>query len=116
MHFTEHKKIVFIRDSEVGPARPFLIAQVKPYLASETTAHSFMKELQEKVSTVKNPGGVFVTEVLDSANPRCDSEEMGDAKKIEIENLLEGGTFKVILPEEVPPDGNILPDRFVLAI
>jgi len=41
---------------------------------------------------------------------------MDDAKRSEIRNLLQRGTFKVILREELPPDGNILPGRFVLAI
>lgn len=41
---------------------------------------------------------------------------MSDAKKAEIKSLLERGTFKLILKEEVPPDGNVLPGRFVLSM
>ena len=41
---------------------------------------------------------------------------MGEAKKKEIRHLLQRGTFKVILKEEVPPDLDVLPGRFVLAI
>ena len=41
---------------------------------------------------------------------------MTEAKKQEIKNLLQHGTFKVILQEDIPKDGNVLPGRFVLAI
>lgn len=41
---------------------------------------------------------------------------MTDAKEKEIESLLNRGTFKVILLEEIPSDGNVLPGRFVLSI
>lgn len=41
---------------------------------------------------------------------------MGEAKRKEIKTLLEGGTFKVILREEIPPDGNVLPGRVVPAL
>ena len=41
---------------------------------------------------------------------------MNEAGRKEIKTLLERGTFKVILRKEVPPDGNILPGRFMLAI
>eukprot|EP00171_Calliarthron_tuberculosum_P022290 IDg22290t1 len=41
---------------------------------------------------------------------------MTEAKRAEIRELLERKTFKVILREEVPPNANILPGRFVLAI
>lgn len=34
----------------------------------------------------------------------------------EIHGLLDRETFKFILREDVPPDANILPDRFVLSI
>lgn len=41
---------------------------------------------------------------------------MNDAKRKEIRSLLEKGTSKVILKEEIPPDANVLPGRFVLAL
>ncbi len=41
---------------------------------------------------------------------------MTKAKRDEVKGLLERGTFSIILREEVPPDGNVLPGRFVLAI
>eukprot|EP00171_Calliarthron_tuberculosum_P023641 IDg23641t1 len=59
---------------------------------------------------------VFLTEIIDQKDPRAKSWEMTAAKKSEIAGLLSRGTFKVILREEVPPDANVLPGRFVLAI
>ena len=41
---------------------------------------------------------------------------MSQAKRDEIRGLLDRGTFHFILREEVPPDGNVLPGRFVLSI
>ena len=41
---------------------------------------------------------------------------MTAAKIKEIKGLLARGTFKVILREDIPPDGNVLPGCFVLAI
>ena len=59
---------------------------------------------------------VLLTEIITRGDPRAYSPEMIAAKKAAIKNLLERGTFKVILKEELPPDGNILPGRFVLSI
>ena len=42
--------------------------------------------------------------------------QMDEAKKKEIRNLLQRGTFKIILKEEAPPDAEVLPGRFVRAI
>ena len=59
---------------------------------------------------------VFLTEIITKMDPRETSKEMTEAKKTEIGNLLKRGTFKVSLKEYVPPDGNVLPGRFVLAL
>ena len=50
------------------------------------------------------------------ADPRGYSQKINEARRKEIKSLLERGTFKVIVRQEVPPDGNVLPGRFVLAI
>ena len=60
--------------------------------------------------------GVHLTEITTRGDPRAYSPQMTATKKAEIKNLLERGTFKVILKEEIPPDGNILPGRFVLSV
>lgn len=41
---------------------------------------------------------------------------MNDAKKREASDLLERGTFNVILREDVPKYGKVLPERFFLAV
>lgn len=40
---------------------------------------------------------------------------MDKANKKEIRNLLEIGTFKVVLKEDVPKNANVLPGIFVLS-
>ena len=45
----ESRKLVYVKDPKIGPARPFNAVQVKRYLTSETTsvnlAHSFIMDL-----------------------------------------------------------------------
>ena len=59
---------------------------------------------------------VFMAEVINENDPRSSFPQMTEAKRQEIRGLLERGAFKVILREEIPPDANVLPGRFVLAI
>lgn len=59
---------------------------------------------------------VVLTEILYPKDDRCSLPQMHEEKKKEIANLLARGTFKVILRKEVPPNGNVLPGLFVLAI
>lgn len=116
---TDHtKKLAYVQDVQVGAARPFNFSMVKPYYQSETLAHSFITELHEGLRKFGTPDDsqVFLTEILDVGDPRVSSKEMNDAKRKEITNLINRGTFKIILKEEIPPDGNVLPGRFVLAI
>lgn len=41
---------------------------------------------------------------------------MTKAVKSEIRKLFERGAYKVILKEDIVPDGNVLPVRFVMTI
>lgn len=59
---------------------------------------------------------VHITKIIAQDDPRAISYEMTAAKRAEIKSLLEPDTFKFILKEEVPPDGNIIPCRVVLPI
>ena len=117
----EDKKLVYVQDSKIGTARPFNWVQVKPYYVSGTLAHSFMLDLEKGFRKFGHAGDedaddVFLTEIITKKDPRPKSKEMTEAKKTEIRNLLKRGTFKVVLKEDVPPDGNVLPGRFVLAL
>lgn len=60
--------------------------------------------------------GSYQTEVNNAADPRAHSPRVQDAKKTEIRDLLERGTFKIIFKEDIGPDGNVLPGGFVPAI
>ena len=71
------------------------------------------------VFPISSPGDddecVHLTEVIHPTDPRATSWDMSKAKRNEIRGLLDSGTFRVILREEILPDGNVLPGRFVLA-
>ena len=56
-----------------------------------------------------------LTGTLKSNDPRADSPEFIAAKKKEIKELLDKGTWKLFLKEEVPGNSNVLNGRFVLA-
>ena len=59
---------------------------------------------------------VLIAEIIIPVDPGAPSPEITVAKKDEIKSLPECGNFKVILKEELPPNGNIPPGRCVLAI
>ena len=109
------KKLVFVQDSTVGAVRPFGQTQVKPYLTADEASTSFFQDLREALTSAYSQH-TFLTEVISPTDPRAYSPQMTAAKRKEIMSLMRRGTFKVILKEEIPPDGNVLPGRFVLAI
>lgn len=41
---------------------------------------------------------------------------MIEAKNAEIRNLLERGTFRALIKEDIPPNANVLPGRFLKTI
>ena len=116
----EEKKLVYVKDVKIGAARPFNVSQVKRYLTPDMVAHCFMSDLGDNLrkfgTSANDDSEVYLTEILNPNDPRSDSIEMGEAKKAEIRSLLERGTFKVILREDIPRDGNVLSGRFVLTI
>ena len=111
-------KIVHVKESQDGLSRPYNFAQVKPYVSERAPSHAFLVEVHRGLNEYSTDveDDVFLTEVLSPNDPRASSARMTEAKKTEIKGSLERGTFKVILREEVPPDGNALPGRFVLTI
>lgn len=103
--------------------KPFGTAQVKRYLAPEMTAYVLLEDINQRLTYFREPdtdidGSThsYPTEVLLKSDPGSKSKEMSEAIKKEVRGLFERGTFKVILREEVPMDGNVLPGRFVLSI
>ena len=119
-------KLVHVRDDNKGTTTPFNFYQVKKYFEPDMLSSSYMKQLDSHLrglSTMYNSPpqldsyyGTFLTEVLKKQDPRASSPEMKAAIHKEVTGLMEAGTFKIILHEEVPEDANILPGRFVLAI
>ena len=117
-YFEPEKKLVLVQDDKCGSTKPFNIVQVKPYLQQTDVAHSFMPDLHRALyyNCTPEDNDIYLTEIIDRQYPRADSLDMTEAKKTEIRNLPERGTFKVILKQDIPSDANILPVRFVLAI
>ncbi len=58
-------------------------------------------------------GTSFITEVIKNNDPRAFSPEMQQAIQKEVKGLIDAGTFKIILRENVLRDATILPRRFV---
>ena len=112
------RKLVFVQDVKIGAARPYNIVQVKRYFTPEAVAHSFLMELKRNLRRhgSREVDDMLLTEVISEKDPRAEHAEMYEARRAEIRNLMERGTFKVIPRESVPPGANVLPGRFVLAI
>ena len=111
-------KIVHAKESEQGLPRPYNFAQVKPYVSATEASRAFLLDVQRSLKgfATEESEDAFLTEVLNPNDPRSSSSRMTDAKRAEIKGIMERGTFKVILREEIPPNGNVLPGRFVLSI
>jgi hypothetical protein len=56
----------------------------------------------------------FITEIIKPVDPR--TEKFDEAKRKEIQGLIDRGTWRVVAKEEVSDNANILGKRFVLAI
>ena len=60
------------------------------------------------------PFGTFLTEAISPKDLRA--SQFADAERKEIQGLIDRGTWKVVLKDELSENGNILKGRFVLAI
>eukprot|EP00171_Calliarthron_tuberculosum_P023746 IDg23746t1 len=117
--FEPEKKLVLIQDTANGSPRPFNVTQVRKYHTPEELSRMHFAELHHSLDHFSSSDDdhdqqTYLTEIVDAKDPRATSKEISDAKKKEIRGLLERGTFKLILHEEVPSDANVLPGRFVL--
>lgn len=116
-------KIVRIDDKQVfidrnGEEIQHSRAYVKPYI-DESHDHAFETRynMVQPISLVKQElFKVNLTKVLHPQDPRCNLSEFVDAKYKEIKGLLDKGTWKVELKEDIPEGSNILTGRFVLCI
>ena len=115
-HYTGPHLVASVDDKQIrihvgdrtGP-RSFNITQVRP--APITRLHSM-----DEVLTADNTGPprILYTEVLTRGDPR--EKCFDDAKRQELMGLIEKGTFRVVLREEIGQNPNIVPSRYVLAI
>ena len=63
-----------------------------------------------------NAISVRLTEIIQASDPHAKYPRMKEARAAEIRDLVRRGTFKILLPTEIPPNANMLAARFVLAI
>lgn len=59
---------------------------------------------------------MLTTEVLKKYDLRINDGGILAAKKKKVQCLLERGTVKIVPKSKIPPDANVLPALFVLAI
>lgn len=110
------KELVFVRDSPVGPCRPFNLAQVKKYLRAKVSSHTFVWNVVKGLRDMSHASDTRMTEVLAPYDPRAKSAEMKKAICDEVEGLMSRGCFKVVKKRHVPRNANVLPCKYVLAI
>lgn len=118
-------KIVTVHDIEDDYRGDFNKHQIKPYFRDlpETDANTdfveilhaalapFVSKDKDKHAPAYN---VHITEIIEKRDPR--SALFGDAKRKEIEGLINRGTWKAVMKDEVPDNANVMGGRFVLAI
>ena len=92
--------------------------RIKRYYQPEQLSAIFMVDLWNSLRFFESPkdDDVYMTDIIPNRNVRARFDEMTEAKRQDIMNRLERGTFKVILHENIPRDANVLPGRFVLAL
>lgn len=93
------------------------MAQKKHFNTIETLPNSFFADLHKRLScsSASDDAKFHLTEIVDRDDTGGHSERF-KAKLKEIKSLLDGGTFKMILRQQVPTDGNVLPSTFILTI
>ena len=108
------KKIVLV--DQDGETKRYSVAQVKSYLRPSYGSVNFIGQI---VHTFRKCGlctPTFLTEVVESTDPRARSPEMREAIDTEISDLLKRGAIRVTKIADLPADANLLPASFVLAI
>lgn len=80
--------------------------------------HEMMTQFVSSQQSLDNSSifNVHITEILDSSDPRINSEEAQAAKRKELADLIRRGTWKIIAYDELPDDANIMTGGFVITI
>lgn len=119
-HRSWQKTCVRQRRCIYGTAQAFGVTEVKKYHRSEDFSKDFFVYLQRSLSAYRSHSeesdvhGFFLTAVLDPKDPCFLSKEMTGTIHAEVKGLLQRGTLNFI--KDIPPDGNVMPGKFVLAI
>jgi hypothetical protein len=100
--------------------KQYSTAQCKRY-QEDPDGGQFMNGLNSRLNDPRsglasNEFTIYATELLDSTDPRTRSPEAEAAKKKEIEQLIERGTWRLALRSELPKDANVLGARFVISV
>lgn len=120
-------KIVSVQNSSGTYQKDFNVTLIKPYnldlleLPPEDPSSDSAEILYNSLLRFKSGAApiapryeVYMTEVILPGDPR--EPKFEEAKKKEIQGLVNKGTWKIIMKNEMSPNPNILGGRFVLAI
>jgi Reverse transcriptase (RNA-dependent DNA polymerase) len=109
-------KTVFARNDQ-GEVKPFSCTQVKPFRQiydPQTKATEVFTRMFSSIAAGIHQ--TFVTEVIRPSDTRSFDTKMKAAKQKQIRGLLERGTFKIVLRNDIPKGANKLGGRYVLTI
>jgi Reverse transcriptase (RNA-dependent DNA polymerase) len=111
-----HGKDIGIELGESTGPRSFNISQIKPWplLNPEIPLARPPFPLFTERPPVPELASDHWTETIYATDPRA--ALFDDAKRAELFSLIERGTFRLVLREDVGPHPNIIPSRFVLGI
>jgi hypothetical protein len=91
-----------------------LLASISSTLSSYSNKASGMRRAVYTQNQADVP--VFVSEAVENKDPRAKGPDFSAAKQKELLGLLERGTFKDMLREEIPKNAPVMKGRFVLVI
>jgi hypothetical protein len=117
-------KILTIQNTDGKYKKNCNVQQLKPFISKDRRPHADIKQNQAihailvKFMSEEAPRApmyrAFITEIIKPGDPR--TEKFDEAKREEIQGLIDRGTWRVVAKEEVSDNANILEGRFVLAI
>ena len=113
-----HGRQITISDRDGTYRQTFSAFHIKPYYRPDADTSEILfqqlKPFKSGNAPAPPPCDILLTEVVSPKDPRA--SQFADAKRKEIQGLIDRGTWKVVLKDELPDDANILKGRFVLAI
>lgn len=103
------KKLVYIRETQIGPIRPFNVTQVKKYLRPHDASHTHIPDVSKDLFQLSHTSGTFEMEVLHSDHPCAMSEQMKKAITDKVKGLLARAVFRIFNKRKVPLQANTFP-------